>query len=321
MNILVLQQQNLQAADDTSEQMERQLSQNPADAQNLRPYGSVLIQPELCRETHAPPDPPLPAPDRSLEPVPAAAGWVTWKDSFAGERGAMGLSVLQKWMVEGRALGVSSTGVWETEHEAGSERVPGVRIHWIRTRTRASAAGQLLTRAWEVMTVGVSVLVAEPGASKLFTAALTCGETGSDVTALTNKPRPSDEPSAQPYPARGQGGEWGWTAAPGSGASWVWEGPFQSARSPPWRKRRRRKRSPEGGRDLMERERQREVLKPDWSEQRAADGPEPAGSNPVRGQESGPGPAEERSDPTQTTNKTRKLPDGESWASPSSTSC
>lgn len=30
---------------------------------------------------------------------------------MAGERGAMGLSVLQKWIVEGRALGVNKTGV------------------------------------------------------------------------------------------------------------------------------------------------------------------------------------------------------------------
>lgn len=36
---------------------------------------------------------------------------VTWKESLAGERGAMGLSVLQKWIVEGRALGVNKTGV------------------------------------------------------------------------------------------------------------------------------------------------------------------------------------------------------------------
>lgn len=36
---------------------------------------------------------------------------VTWKESLAGERGAIGLSVLQKWMVEGRGLGVRSTGV------------------------------------------------------------------------------------------------------------------------------------------------------------------------------------------------------------------
>lgn len=31
-----------------------------------------------------------------------------------------------------------------------------------------------VTSAWEVMTVGVSVLVADPGASKLLTAAFTC---------------------------------------------------------------------------------------------------------------------------------------------------
>lgn len=62
-----------------------------------------------------------------------------WKESLAGERGAMGLSVLQKWMVEGRGLGVNRTGV----------------------------------RAWEVMTVGVSVLVPDPGANKLLTAAFT----------------------------------------------------------------------------------------------------------------------------------------------------
>lgn len=40
---------------------------------------------------------------------------ITWKESLAGERGAMGLSVLQKWMVEGRGLGVNKTGVWITE--------------------------------------------------------------------------------------------------------------------------------------------------------------------------------------------------------------
>lgn len=62
-----------------------------------------------------------------------------WKESFAGERGAMGLSVLQKWMVDGSGLGVSSTGV----------------------------------SACEVMTLGVKVLVPDPGASKLFTAAFT----------------------------------------------------------------------------------------------------------------------------------------------------
>lgn len=39
---------------------------------------------------------------------------VTWKESLAGERGAMGLSVLQKWIVEGRALGVNKTGVLKT---------------------------------------------------------------------------------------------------------------------------------------------------------------------------------------------------------------
>lgn len=36
------------------------------------------------------------------------------------------------------------------------------------------ADGWGFTRAWEVMTVGVRVLVADPGASKLFTAAFTC---------------------------------------------------------------------------------------------------------------------------------------------------
>lgn len=34
--------------------------------------------------------------------------------------------------------------------------------------------GGVFTRAWEVMTVGVSVLAADPGANKLLTAALTC---------------------------------------------------------------------------------------------------------------------------------------------------
>ena len=33
---------------------------------------------------------------------------------------------------------------------------------------------QVFTRAWEVMTVGVSVFVADPGANKLLTAAFTC---------------------------------------------------------------------------------------------------------------------------------------------------
>lgn len=36
---------------------------------------------------------------------------LTWKESLAGLRGAMGLSVLQKWMVDGRGLGVNNTGV------------------------------------------------------------------------------------------------------------------------------------------------------------------------------------------------------------------
>lgn len=55
--------------------------------------------------------------------VCAQDGYVTWKESLAGERGAMGLSVLQKWMVEGRGLGVSRTGVWRQEerHIKGSE--------------------------------------------------------------------------------------------------------------------------------------------------------------------------------------------------------
>lgn len=42
---------------------------------------------------------------------------VTWKESLAGDRGAMGLSVLQKWIVEGRALGVNKTGVLKTEQK------------------------------------------------------------------------------------------------------------------------------------------------------------------------------------------------------------
>lgn len=34
----------------------------------------------------------------------------------------MGLSVLQKWMVEGRGLGVNRTGVWtDTQQSASSE--------------------------------------------------------------------------------------------------------------------------------------------------------------------------------------------------------
>lgn len=81
-----------------------------------------------------------------------------WKESLAGERGAMGLSVLQKWMVEGRGLGVSSTGV----------------------------------RAWEVMTVGVRVLVDAPGASRLLTAALTLSRErpgGRDGEEGSSRPR------------------------------------------------------------------------------------------------------------------------------------
>lgn len=35
----------------------------------------------------------------------------TWKESLAGLRGAIGLRVLQKWMLGGNELGVSSTGV------------------------------------------------------------------------------------------------------------------------------------------------------------------------------------------------------------------
>lgn len=34
-----------------------------------------------------------------------------WKESLAGLRGAIGLRVLQKWMLGGSELGVSSTGV------------------------------------------------------------------------------------------------------------------------------------------------------------------------------------------------------------------
>lgn len=48
---------------------------------------------------------------------------ITWKESFAGERGAMGLSVLQKWMVEGRGLGVNKTGVWITEIHRNNETI------------------------------------------------------------------------------------------------------------------------------------------------------------------------------------------------------
>lgn len=81
-----------------------------------------------------------------------------WKESLAGERGAMGLSVLQKWMVEGSGLGVNRTGV----------------------------------RAWEVMTVGVSVFVADPGANKLLTAAFTLSSErpgGSDGEDGSSRPR------------------------------------------------------------------------------------------------------------------------------------
>lgn len=76
----------------------------------------------------------------------------------------MGLSVLQKWMVEGRALGVSSTGVCRHKRDRLT-RPPPRLIGWNR--------GRVLTRAWDVMTVGVRVLVADPGASKLLTAAFT----------------------------------------------------------------------------------------------------------------------------------------------------
>lgn len=53
--------------------------------------------------------------------------FITWKESLAGDRGAMGLSVLQKWMVEGRGLGVNRTGVWkdkwtETSNSVWQER-------------------------------------------------------------------------------------------------------------------------------------------------------------------------------------------------------
>jgi len=48
---------------------------------------------------------------------------ITWKESLAGERGAMGLSVLQKWMVEGRGLGVSSTGVWTNRHTTSHHNI------------------------------------------------------------------------------------------------------------------------------------------------------------------------------------------------------
>lgn len=44
-----------------------------------------------------------------------------------------------------------------------------------------------LTRAWEVMTVGVRVLGA-PGANRLLTAAFTCRGIGSDVRAVTDGP-------------------------------------------------------------------------------------------------------------------------------------
>lgn len=41
---------------------------------------------------------------------------------MAGERGAMGLSVLQKWIVEGRALGVNKTGVFYTHKNKPREK-------------------------------------------------------------------------------------------------------------------------------------------------------------------------------------------------------
>ncbi len=48
-------------------------------------------------------------------------GSLTWKESLAGLRGAIGLSVLQKCMVDGSGLGVNSTGVWK--REGGVEEV------------------------------------------------------------------------------------------------------------------------------------------------------------------------------------------------------
>lgn len=41
---------------------------------------------------------------------------------MAGERGAMGLSVLQKWIVEGRALGVNKTGVFYKHKNKAREK-------------------------------------------------------------------------------------------------------------------------------------------------------------------------------------------------------
>lgn len=49
--------------------------------------------------------------------------FITWKESLAGDRGAMGLSVLQKWMVEGRGLGVNRTGVWKDKWTETSKSV------------------------------------------------------------------------------------------------------------------------------------------------------------------------------------------------------
>lgn len=109
----------------------------------------------------------------------------------------MGLSVLQKWMVEGRGLGVNRTGVWRRRDTQGQDNSENIEMfsstsrltHWDR-RTDRQTGGRtdrrVFTRAWEVMTVGVSVLVDEPGANKLLTAALTCStrKTGCDVTEM-----------------------------------------------------------------------------------------------------------------------------------------
>lgn len=98
------------------------------------------------------------------------AGCITWKESLAGERGAMGLSVLQKWMVEGSGLGVNRTGVWTKQGQKNGTKSETLGSPHPHTQTQT---GERFTRAWEVMTDGVSVLVADPGASKLFTAAFT----------------------------------------------------------------------------------------------------------------------------------------------------
>lgn len=59
---------------------------------------------------------------------------LTWKSvlapcSLAGLRGATGLRVLQKWMLESKGLGVSKMGVCNTQSETFTERRIGVMLY------------------------------------------------------------------------------------------------------------------------------------------------------------------------------------------------